>query len=150
MFKLAGSIGLALALADLKRRIRHWVRSGILGAAGTLFAVLALCFFLVALHLALSRMLNPIGSAAIIGGMLLVIALILFFMASRPLEDRPAVAEEADPVANIGDSLREGMARFGSGGALLRHPLFPAAVTALLAGFFLGRRTKRDRNRDAD
>ena len=51
MLKLISSIGLALALADLKRRIRHWVRSGILGAVGALFAVIALCFFLVAAHL---------------------------------------------------------------------------------------------------
>ena len=46
MLKLISSIGLAVALADLKRRIRHWARSGILGAVGALFAVIALCFFL--------------------------------------------------------------------------------------------------------
>ena len=64
MLKLASSIGLALALADLKQRIRHWVRAGYLGAVGALFAVIALCFFLVALHLYLSGLLNPIASAA--------------------------------------------------------------------------------------
>jgi hypothetical protein len=150
MFKLASSIGLALAVADLKRRIRHWVRSGVFGAVGALLAIISLCFFLVAAHLALSRWLNPIASAAIIGGVLLVIALILFFIASRPMAKRTPMPTEVQPTASIGETIREGMARFGGGEALLRHPLFPAAVTALVAGFFLGRRSKRDRNRDRD
>ena len=146
MFKLASSIGLALALADLKRRIHHWVRSGIVGAVGALFAIIALCFFLVAAHLYLSSLLNPIASAAIIGGVLLIVALILFYAASRPLGARAPTPSEADPLAGVGDSFREGLARFGIGGSLLRHPLFPAAVTALVAGIFLGRRTKRDKD----
>jgi NADH:ubiquinone oxidoreductase subunit 6 (subunit J) len=140
MFKLASSIGLALALADLKRRIHYWVRTGILGAVGALFAVFALAFLLVAAHLSLSRLLNPIASAAIIGGVFLLIALILFFIASRPMTKRaPAPAEADSPVASVGDALRDGMARFGS-------PLFLSAAAALIAGIFLGRRTKRDKD----
>lgn len=151
MLKLASSIGLALALADLKRRIHHWVRSGILGAIGALFAVFALAFLLVAAHLSLSRLLNPIASAAIIGGLLLLVALLLFFIASRPMTPRAPVSSQADPISGAGDTMRDAAARFGpAGSALLRNPLFPAAAVALLAGIFLGRRTKRDRDRTKD
>jgi amino acid transporter len=150
MFKLASSIGLALALADLKRRIRHWVRTGILGAIGAVLALIALCFFLVAAHLYLSILLNPIASAAIIGGVLLLIALILFFIASRPMASRASAPKESEPAANVGDALKEGMARLGqaagSSGSPLRNPLFQAAGVALIAGFFFGRRSKRDKD----
>lgn len=151
MFKLVSSLGLALALADLRRRISHWVRASILGAVGTVLAVIALCFFLVALHLWLSRLLNPIASAAIIGAVLLVIALILFFLASRPMATRAPAPAQADPMASAGDTLQDAMTRFGpAAAAVARHPLFPAAVMALVAGFFLGRRSKRDNDRKAD
>ena len=73
MLKLASSIGLALAVADLKRRIQHWVRSGVYGVVGAVFALIGLCFLLVALHLWLSVLLNPIASALIIGGLFVVI-----------------------------------------------------------------------------
>jgi len=146
MFKLASSLGLALALADLKRRIRHWVRSGILGAIGALLTIIALSFFLVAAHLALSRWLNPIASAAIIGGVLLIVALILLFLASRPMSK--SAAPPAAESMKEAEAMPEGLAQFG--GSLLRHPLFPAAATALVAGFFLGRQSKRRRDREND
>jgi hypothetical protein len=133
MFKLASSIGFALALADLKRRIHHWVRSGI--------------FLLVALHLYLSGLLNPIASAAIIGGVLVLFALILFFVASRPMDRTAKAASAEQPVGQIGDALREGMARLGqaagSEGSPLRNPLLQAAGVALVVGYFLGRRGRR-------
>ena len=150
MFKLARSIGLAFALADLKRRIRHWVRSGIVGAVGALFAIIALCFFLVAAHLYLSSLLNPIASAAIIGGALLFIALILFVVATRPLKAHAAAPKESEPAAGVGDAFREGMARLsqtaGAEGSPLRNPTVQAAGLALIAGFFFGRRSKRNKD----
>jgi hypothetical protein len=151
MLKLVSSLGLALALADIKRRIRHWMRAGVLGAVGAVLAVIALCFFLVALHLWLSGLLSPIASAAIIGAVLLVIALILFFLASRPMAARAPAPPQPDPMASAGDTFQDAMTRFGpTAAAIARHPLFPAAAMALVAGFFLGRRSKRDRDRDAD
>ena len=151
MLKLVSSLGLALALADLKRRIRHWMRAGVFGAAGAVLALIGLCFLLVALHLWVSGLLNPIASAAIIGGVLVVIALILIFLASRPMAARAPAPTQVDPTASAGDTLQDAMARFGpAGAAIARHPLFPAAAMALVAGFFLGRRSKRDRDRETD
>ena len=151
MLKLISSLGLALALADLKRRIVHGIRAGVLGAVGAVLAVIALCFFLVAAHLYLSTLLNPVASAAIIGGVLLLIALILFFLASRPMTPRSAAMEEPSPTAAASDTLQEAMERFGPVGAtLVRNPLFPAAAIALLAGIFLGRRSKRTASRHED
>jgi len=151
MWKLASSIGLALAVADLKRRIQHWVRSGILGAIGAVLALIALCFFLVAVHLWLSWVLNPIGSALIIGGVLLVIALILFFVASRPLDARPVAAVRDDnPGAQLGDMLRDGASRLGGSNSPLLSPVFLASLAALAAGVIAGRRSKSDRRDDRD
>ena len=146
MLKLISSIGLAVALADLKRRIRHWVRSGILGAVGALFAVIALCFFLVAAHLYLSGLLNPIASALIIGGVLLVIALILLFLASRPLPGSSSAKGQPESLGGIGEGTGQDWTQSSAVDAVLRHPLFPAAAMALVAGFFLGRRSKREKD----
>lgn len=147
MFKLASSIGFALALADLKRRIHHWVRSGIFGAIGLALFLIGLCFLLVALHLYLSDLLSPIASASIIGGLLVLVALILFFMASRPLKATTRTASPQEPVGQIGDAVRDGWARLGqaagSEGSPLRNPLLQAAGVALIVGYFLGRRGRR-------
>jgi hypothetical protein len=152
MFKLASSIGLALAIAELKRRIHHWIRSGIFGAVGAVIAVIAICFLLVALHLFLSDVLNPIASAAIIGGVLLLIALILFFVASRPM--RSGGAPAAKPALQGGDSFSDSLSRLsqmaGAGG-LLSNPLLPIAGVALVVGYLLGRRgrgAKSDKHED--
>jgi len=154
MFKFASSIGFALALADLKRRVRHWARSGILGAIGLVFLVIALCFLLVAAHLYLSGLLNPIASAAIIGGALLLIALMLFFLASRPMKERVRAATADQPVGQIGDMLRDGMARLGqaagSSESPLRNPLLQAAGIALVVGYLLGRGGKRQKQERTD
>lgn len=145
MLKLLSSIGLSLVAADLKRRLRYLVRSGIVAAVGVLLAIIALCFFLVAAHLYLSSLLSPIASAAIIGGVLLVVALILFFIASRPMAKRAPA--EHQRTASVGDTLRESMERFGEAaaaeGSPLRNPLVQAGGIALVAGFLLGRRSKR-------
>lgn len=146
MLKFASSIGLALAVADLKRRIRYFVRSGILGGVGLAILLIAVSFLLVALHLYLSDVLNPIASAAIIGGVLLLIALILFFIASRPLKPRARTASGETPAGQIGDALREGFSRLGeaagAGASPLRNPVLPAAGIALFIGYLLGRRRK--------
>ena len=152
MFKLASSIGLALALAELKQRIRHWVRSGIFGVLGAVILVIAICFFLVALHLYLSDLLNPIASASIIGGVLLLIALILFFLASRPMRSAPATTTK--PVGQAGNTLSDSLSRLGQmagGSGLLGNPLLPIAGVALVVGYLLGRRGRgqqRDKNED--
>jgi Co/Zn/Cd efflux system component len=147
MLKLLNSVGLSLLAADLKRHVRHLVRSGILGVVGTLLAVIALCFFLVAAHLALSRWLDPIASAAIIGGALLAIALILFFAASRPFKVRRPASNKPETDTHAADALREGMARFGEAAGAsdspLRNPAVQTAGIALITGFLLGRRSRR-------
>ena len=150
MFKLASSIGLALALAELKQRIRHWIRSGIFGVVGAVIAVIALCFLLVALHLYLSGLLNPIASAAIIGGVLLLIAIILFFIASRPMRASPAAQSAPSPATGVGSMFSENFAKFGqlagASGSPIRNPLFQAAGIALIVGYLLGRRGRRSKD----
>jgi Putative Actinobacterial Holin-X, holin superfamily III len=141
MLKLASSIGFALALAELKQRIRRLVTQGILGAIGGIILLIGLCFLLVAAHLYLSTLLNPIASAAIIGGALVVIALIFFAVArakgggSRqpPAPPRTEAAQE-----NIG---RLGVAL---GGSPLTNSAFLVAGLALVLGFMFGRRSKGD------
>jgi hypothetical protein len=154
MFKLASSIGFALALAELRQRIRHWVRSGIFGAVGSVIFVIALCFLLVALHLYLSGLLNPIASAAIIGGVLLLIALILFFLASRPIRAKPAAANMQTPAAGAGDTFSESISHLGqmagASGSPIRNPLFQAAGVALVVGYLLGRRGRRPKDDSED
>lgn len=154
MFKLASSIGFALALAELRQRIRHWVRSGILGAIGGVILIIALCFLLVALHLYLSGLLNPIASAAIIGGALLLIALILFFLASRPMRAKPATANAQSAMAGAGDTISESISRLGqmagASGSPIRNPLFQAAGVALVVGYLLGRRGRKPKDDNED
>jgi hypothetical protein len=150
MLKLASSVGLALAVANLKRRIRNLAVRGILGAVGAVLLVVSVSFFLVAAHLWLSDLLNPIASAAIIGGVLLLIAVLLFFLASRPMREQASAVES--PVEELGDTLRQGTSRLGEAlgppGSPLRNPVLQAAGLALIAGFFLGRRGKRRHDKD--
>ena len=153
MFKIASSIGFALALAELKQRIHHWVKSGIFGAVGCVILIIALCFLLVALHLYLSDLLNPIASAAIIGGVLLLLAIILFFLASRPMRVKPA-SNTPSPAAGAGDAFSEGFAKLGQmaggSGSPIRNPLFQAAGVALVVGYLLGRRGRRQKDDSED
>jgi hypothetical protein len=146
LLTLLRSVGLAVAVAELKRRMRALAARGVLGIVGLIIFVIALCFFLVAAHLYLSSLLNPIASAAIIGGVLLLIALILFFLASRPI-DAKARASGDGQAAQLGDAIKDGAARIGdafSGGqSPLQNPVLLAAGFALLAGFLLGRRGRR-------
>jgi hypothetical protein len=150
MLKLASSVGLALAVANLKRRIRYLAVRGILGAVGAVVLFISVCFFLVAAHLWLSDLLNPIASAAIIGGVLLFIAVLLFFLASRPMREQARAVES--PIEELGDTLRQGASRLsealGPPGSPLRNPVLQAAGLALIAGFFLGRRGKRRDDKD--
>jgi hypothetical protein len=148
LLKLAGTAGLALAVANLRRRARNLAVRGVLAAAGAVALVVALCFFLVAVHVWLSGEFGVIASASIIGGVLLAIALLLLFLASRPMREQARAVEQ--PAAQIGDALGEGMARLaqaaGSPRSPLRNPVFQAAGLALIAGIFLGRRGRRDRD----
>jgi hypothetical protein len=153
LLTLIRSVGLAVALAELKRRVRAMAQRGVLGFAGLIIFVIALCFFLVAAHLYLSSLLNPIASAAIVGGVLLLIALILFFLASRPIDGK-ARASGDDQAAQLGDAIKDGAARIGDafsggGGGPLQNPVLLAAGFALFAGFLLGRQGRR-RGRDED
>ncbi len=139
MFKLASSIGFALALAELKQRVRRLVTQGILGAIGAVLFLIGFCFLLVAAHLYLSQLLNPIASAAIIGGALLVIALIFFLIASMT---GSGAARRAQPASVAEDN----MARLADavGPKPLANPALVIAGLALVLGFLFGRRTKSD------
>ncbi len=137
MLKLASSIGFAFALAELKRRVRRLVTQGILGAIGAVLFLIGFCFLLVAAHLYLSQLLNPIASAAIIGGALLVIALIFFLIASMkgsPATRRapPASAAE-DNMARLADAV---------GSTPPANPALVIAGLALVLGFLFGRRAR--------
>ena len=147
MIRLASSVGLALALANLRQRLRKIALRGGLAVAGAIVLVAAICFFLVAGHLYLSTHLNPIASAAIIGGVLLAIALLLLFLASRPIRD----PDTDKRLGEAGDKLREATARLtdalGPPGTPLRNPVVAAFGLTLVLGFLLGRRSRR---RDPD
>jgi hypothetical protein len=139
MLKLISSIGIALTLAELKQRVRRLVTQGILSAVGLAFLLIGLCFLLVAAHLYLSGLLNPIASAAIIGGALLFIALIFFLVASakgRSAATRPPTQHTAaaDSTARLSDAL---------GGTQLANPALMIAGLALLIGFLFGRRSSK-------
>ncbi len=147
MLKQARSVGIALVTSRVKRRVRAIAVRGSLGFAGAIVFFGALCFLLLAAHLGLSALINPIASAAIIGGVLLVAALILFLLASRPIKagDRKgqdsveeAVDELKESVSRLGD-------RLGTDQPPLKNPIVVGAGLALVIGFLLGR---RDRRRD--
>ncbi len=145
MFKLAGSVGLAYALAELRQRIRRGVRGGMLGVIAAVLFIIAVCFFLVALYLWLAGVLNPIASAAIIGGGLLLIALILFAVAASMFKG-PARAEPPKSIgAELGNALRGGMDRLSAAASSsqspLNNPLLQAVGLAIVVGFLLGRKS---------
>jgi hypothetical protein len=142
MLKLASSIGLALALADLKARLRRLAAQGVLALIGLALLMIGVCFLLVAAHLYLSEVLSPVASAAIIGGALVFLALIFFLaaqMKGRPQAARPTAAA-GEGVARLGDAI---------GPNPLANPTLLMAAAAVLLGFMFGRRTKRgDEKRD--
>ena len=147
MLKLAGTVGLALAVANLKRRIRVLAVRGILGAIGGIFVVAAAVFFLVAAHVWMSSHIGAVLSAAIIGGALLLIGLLLLFLASRPMREQSRAIEQ--PATQAGYALGESVASLAkaasAGGSPLKNPVFQASALALIAGIFLGRyRSRRD------
>jgi hypothetical protein len=149
MWGFLKAAGLALAVANLKQRIRALAIKGALAAAGLLISVIALCFFLVTLHVFLSEAVGSAGSAAIIGGVLHLIALVLFFIASRPTTTSAAPAPLAGGAASQSWSRLAQSAT--SGESPLMNPVFQAAALALAAGFFLGRkRPERDDEDDDD
>lgn len=137
---------MALAVANLKRRIRVLVIRIGLGAIGAVVLVFALAFILVTAHLALSRFVDPIASAAIIGFVLLFIGVVLLFLASRPRREQSRAVEQ--PVGQVGSYLSQGLKHLSSTSATepnpLRNPVFQVSLLALAAGFFLGRRRSDD------
>jgi Putative Actinobacterial Holin-X, holin superfamily III len=140
MLKLASSIGIAFALAELKQRVRRVVTQGVLGAIGVAFLLIGICFLLVAAHLWLSQVLNPVASAAIIGGALLLIALIFFLVAG--MKGRGA-ARRPPPPPRV-DTAEENLGRLGDalGAAPFASPALLIAGLALILGFVFGRRSR--------
>lgn len=146
MLKLVGSLGLAFAMADFRRRVRGAVRSGIFALCGATIFLIGLIFLLIAAHGWLSAVLNPAASAAIIGGVLIIVSLILFLLAARR-PGEPGAGRSAD-TSPVGDAIHDGMSRFGAAlqsDSPLRNPVLQAAGLAAVIGFLLGRRSKRDR-----
>ncbi len=141
MLKLASSIGLALALSELKQRMRRLVAQGVMGLLSGVFFLIGLCFLLVAAHLYLSRLLNPIASASIIGGVLIFVALILFLAARMKGAGAPSHAPTPQAA-----SVEENMAKLSRavGSTPLANPAVVIAGLALLLGFLFGRRTRSD------
>jgi len=147
MLKLISSIGLALTLAELKQRIRRLVTQGMLGAIGAVILLVGLIFLLVALHLWISVLLNPIASAAIIGGTLLFVALIFFLVAkakggaAAPSRPAPAASRPQENLAGLADLL---------GSPALRNQALLVGGLALILGFMFGRRARGDGDDDED
>lgn len=131
------------AAGEVKRRVRAITVRGMAGGIGAVLVVIAFCFFLVAAHLWLSDVINPIASAAIIGALLLLLALILFVVASRPMGGRGSDR----PLEEAVDDLRRSVSRLsealGTDRPSLRNPVVVGAAMALVIGFLLGRRGGR-------
>ncbi len=125
----------------MKRRVRRVVAQGILAAIGLIVFLIGICFLLAATHIWLSGLLNPIASAAIIGGVLVLIAIILFLLAAVPGRGGPPKRPPVDP---LGEAARESAERLraavGSGDTPLKNPALGVAGLALIIGFLLGRR----------
>jgi hypothetical protein len=142
MLKLAGSLGLSIALAELKRRITRIVRQGAFALVAAAFFLIGFCFLLVALHLWLSRFLHdPAFSAIIIGCALVLIALILLLVARQIGKGgarRPAMP---DPAERVGEGLSGLQDAFG-GGPAIANPALVISGLALVLGFVLGRGRK--------
>jgi hypothetical protein len=147
MLNLLRTVGLALAVANLKRRVRNLAVRGVFAVAGAVVLIVSVCFFLVALHLWISDLLNPIASAAILGGVLLLLALLLFFLASRPMREQARAVE--NPLGQFEETIRDGASRLsdalGPPGSPLRSPVLQAAALALVAGVLLGLRGRKIR-----
>jgi hypothetical protein len=116
-----------------------------LAVAGVAFAIGAVAFFLVALHVWLSSRLGAIGSASAIGGGLLVVALVLLFVASRPIRaPKGTVEQSAERISSAFSDALERLGRQGGApGSALANPVLLAVGMAVVAGFALGRRRPR-------
>jgi hypothetical protein len=134
--------GLALALANLKRRVRALALKGMLAGLGLVLMTAAAAFLLVALHTWLSGRYGPVVSASAIGGVLLLIGLVLLFVASRPLKpERGAVEATAARLGRtVSDTMDQLAGGTGPAGSPLHNPLLLAVGVAAMAGFLLGRR----------
>jgi MFS family permease len=97
------------ARGEVRRQTRHTALIGALAAVATLAALGAIIAGLIALYFWLSIELNPFAALGLIGGGLLILALILFafvFMWKRPrLTSRPHL-QLAQPAALIGTFTR--------------------------------------------
>jgi hypothetical protein len=102
------------ARGEVRRQTRHTALIGALGGVAALAALGAIIAGLIALYLWLSIELNPFAALGMIGGGLLILALILFafvFMWKRPrLASRPQLLL-AQPAALIGTFKRGGDSR---------------------------------------
>jgi hypothetical protein len=145
MLKLASSVGFALALANLRRRVRRLVTQGILGAVAAVIFVIGLCFLLVAVHLWLSELLSPVASAAIIGGVLLAVALILLLLAAYFPDRRRGLDSTASPLDAVGDGMARLNEALTGGQSVLTNRVLQLAGVALV-GFILGRRSRREKD----
>ena len=139
MLKLPRTGGLELAIADWKRALRHLAVRTTIGAAGAVLLLTALGFLLAAAHSWLAERLGVAGSAATIGGALLVVGLLLILLAARFIEQ--STARERRP-GEIADDLGAGAARAvaPSKASPFGNPLVQAASFAFLVGIVLGRR----------
>lgn len=141
MLKLLGSLGGSF-VAELKHKLRAVAVRGAFGIVGLVVLLAGLGFLLAAADIWLAGLYGPVIAASIVGGALLVLAIILFLLASRPIEpapkQRPAPADMFSQVgsgfAGLGRSAAEGE------GSAIQNPAVLAAGFALLAGFMMGRR----------
>jgi hypothetical protein len=142
MLKLIGTAGIAFAVTKLKRRIGAFVRKGILAVVGGIAGLISLCFFLVAAHLWMSQHVGSTLSACIIGGVLLAIALLFVFLATRSSDAEEVAEPVSRPDEPAGYAVTE-LARMVSGRqSAWRSPVLQAAGLALIAGIFLGRQIR--------
>jgi hypothetical protein len=145
MLRLPRPVGLALAIAHWKRALRDIAIGTTIAAAGAALLVAALAFLLAAAHSWLAERLGVAGSAAIIGGALLMVGLLLIVFASRFVEQSTAKERRPDEIADDrGDRAARAVAP--SKASPFSNPLVQAASLAFLVGIVLGRRgSHRDR-----
>ena len=142
MLKFAGTVGLAYAAANIKRRIRAAINQAVLAGIALVFLLGAAAFALIALHVWLSEEIGPMASAGLIAVILLLLAAIFLLLARREPRRQPPPAENVSE--QLGETLQQGYARLaqaGGGGSPWTNPVVLGMAAALALGILLGRRS---------
>ena len=147
---------------EVRRQTRYATLTGVFAGLAALAALGAIVVGLIALYLWLSMQTDPFIALAVIGGGLLLLAVLLFALAFTRRRPRLAVRPQlqiARPAALLGTLRPAGYDKIGAGGEptlnlateTVRHgsrsALLGTLVLVAVAGLIAGRRLQLPRNR---